>query len=340
MWLLLTLLACGPPSSTGARGVVGQVFDPIGVPFAGLEVRTTVDQAETDDEGRFTLRWTAGEEHLDMDWRGLSWRRDYLPSDQGSQLRIVTHRMRHTSLSCGYTAPCQAELSWELEPGFYALSQATCDPSLPPVDLTVVLDQDPTSATCTPAGGQPESSHLRVTAGTIWVSPPPQPVRVHLSPVEGELPEDCTVRVGTQQATPDQDGWYSVSTTGVVTVSALCQDRPATPAVARAGEEVELSWSAEGPQVDDARVPETSELVLLSESEQWTIHVPMTADGRFLLPPLTAGTYRMVFGDGALLVTARRPFVKQSGTIYILGRVGELRLDEDRLDQTIPVEVQ
>ncbi len=341
MWLLLTLLACGPPSTTGSRGVVGQLFDPIGRPFAGLELHTTLESAETDDEGRFALRWSPEARHVDMRWHEMGFRRTYLPQDEGQELRIVLHRMRHTSMSCGYPNPCAAVLRWQVEPGLSALSTAPCDPDKPPVDLTVLKDLDPTSATCAAPEGEPVESHLRVSEGTVWVSPPPQPIRVHLRAEAGDLPEGCTVKVGSTLATPDEQGWWSATTSGVVTVSALCQGRPAAPAVARAGAEAELVWSSVGPKVDEPRAPETSELVLVSESApSWTVRIPAGEDGRFLLPPLVAGTYRMAFGDGALLVTARRPFVRDSGTIYILGRVGELRLEEDLLDGSIPVEIQ
>jgi len=345
------LVACGPSlEATGPNGMVGRIVDATGQPVVGQSVATIHTEVKTDDEGRFALIWRAPDQHISVRRKGLTIRRTYAPGDDGKVIELPMPPLRTAVLACPPT-PCDVVLGWELPNRYEAELRLRCKEPLSTHDLFEV-PASPPSVTCTKGKGR-SAEQVPVSVldrgETLTLVPPQQPVRVEVRPVSGQLPDGrCTVTVGTVEAEGQGLGMYTATASGSVTARAICGGRPARPATVQADAPdpfVTLEWSPVGPMLDPVEGFEGAMTLVAEQGEDsgWTLPLRPADDGRYALPPLSAGTYRVLMvaegEDAALLAEPPPPkpgslvLSRTAGASY----VGRLVLDHDLEDGTVPI---
>lgn len=352
MWWWL-LIGCWEPAVTGPQGMAGRVLDATGYPVKGLSVETVEERDVTDDDGAFAVQYKPPDTFVHFRWQGAWYQRAYRTDDDGGVTEIRLPFVRDVAVRCALADPCDAELSWTFADGLTARATARCEPGR---ELTLAgLPKDAASVRCGAAPGQSAPPVAADDAGAvITLTPPPVPVRVEVRGEEGAAADGCRVRVGASDAAPSGDGFFVAHAAGTVTVSAVCDGRPALPRTVNVAEatEVTLEWSPVGPVLDvSAPVPLAGELTLVWEPEGragWMLRVAPSPDGTYALPPLPAGRYRVAIGDPGLLAAVPAPAGDtEPGVLRVVsvtpgdgnapgGLVGVLRLDEDKTDGEIP----
>jgi hypothetical protein len=352
MWWLWMLGCHWTPHESGPNGLVGRLLDPMGMPLAGVPVESLEARERTDEEGRFAVQYKPPDELVHFVWNGTWYKRVYRDEDAGKVVDVKLPPVRDAKLSCALDQPCDLELGWDLGEGLTARVTTACTPGAEPVLLPSIPKGTP-SLQCRGAEGN-RAAVLEDRGETMEILPPPVPVRVEIRAEEGREPSDCAVQIGRRAGVASGEGFWTAEATGTVTVSAVCEGRHAVPKTVRAGAgEVALDWSPTGPDVDLAGMPLASDLYLVREGAGddpgWMIRVPAGADGRFALPPLASGSYRVAVGDpGRLAVVSAPAEPAPAGVLQVLavtpgdgtspgGLVGLLRLEEDLVEGQIPV---
>ena len=345
------LLACGPSlEATGPGGMVGHLRDATGQPIVGQKVSTLETDDETDASGRFALIWQPPNQHVSIRRQGLVIQRTYQSADEGKVIDLTLPEMRTTLLACPPT-PCNAVLRWELPARYEATLRLRCKEPLQTHTL-VEVPATPPQVRCTVGRGaeeKPVPVSVLDRGDTLTLVPPQEPVTVEVRAVSGDLPEGCEVTVGGTLAERQGLGLFTATATGSVTARAVCDGRPARPAVVRADApdpSVTLEWSPTGPVLDPVQGFAGTLTLVAEEGESsgWTLPVAPADDGGYWLPPLSAGRYRVLMvaegEDAALLATPPPPapgalvLAPTAGASY----VGRLVLAQDLETGTIPVQ--
>jgi hypothetical protein len=322
MWWLW--LACHVPSETGPTGMVAVLSDAAGAPVVGADVTTLEEHLFTDADGRFAIQYKSPEQYVDIqvgarpiDTSGApsrtvtpQFRRSYLPEDDGKVLDLRLPVRRDVRFACAPGVACaDPHLAWDLGGGLTATADPGCGV---PIVLAGVPDKTPVLTCGTGAGVVRPSTDL-------WmVEAPPREVRVDIRGEEGRDPVSCAVMVG---AAPVAGPPFVASVSGSAAVSAICDGRPALPKVLRDASSVTLDWSATGPSLDLSRLNlGPAPLTLVMEGEQgFVLTVPPDPSGRYPLPPLPAGNYRMTNGEPAQIALIRPPTDVTPDVVRVLG---------------------
>jgi hypothetical protein len=315
--IALWLLACGTSlEATGPGGMVGVLRAADGTPVVGQRVSTLETDDETDETGRFEVIWQPPNQHVSIRRTGLVIGRTYRPGeDDGRVLELTLPTMRSTVLACPPT-PCDVVATWPLPDHYEATLRLRCKEPLSTHTLIEVPASEP-QVRCTTGKGKAEKEvpvAVIDQGGTITLAPPVPPVRVEVRAVSGELPDDCVVHVGGAAATATDGGWEA-QTRGPSTVRAVCGGRPARPQTVNGDApppSVALEWSPTGPDLD---LPEAFDgtLQLVAEAGEgagWSLPVQPDAQGVYALPPLGAGSYRVLLvaeGEQAALLAEPPP---------------------------------
>lgn len=348
LWWLLLLSCWKEPVQSGPAALVGVLLDPQGAPIRGQVVESIEARDVTDAEGRFAVEFKAPNQVVHFARDGVWYSRRYAPTDTGKVVTLALPPTGDTPLRCRLAEPCDLTLEWDLGDPFVARVVEECTPDRV-VELIAVPLAVP-DAVCRSATS--ERPAVVRAVGEAWQAlPEPQPVRVEVRG-EGEMPA-CHVRVGEEAPAPTGDGAWLGAASGPVTISATCGNRPALPRTADvlAPATVVLDWSPVGPDLDLARwMPGADRLELVAvagEEPGWRIGIHQASDGLFHLPPLPAGDYRVVVGDGRVEAEVEgevRPGVlrtvdlQRSPQEVVTGLTGFLHLDEDMLEGRIGVE--
>jgi hypothetical protein len=310
MWTLL-LLSCWAPHETGPTGMVADVVDSAGAPVAGIDVSTLEEHAVTDPTGRFAIQYKSPEQYVDLAVQGTVYRRAYQPSDDGKILRIALPDRHDVRFGCAPDAGCdRPHLAWDLGDSLTALADPGCDK---PRVLSGVPTKQP-ALTCGTGAGV-----LTVTEGLWLVEAAPKPLRIDVRGEEGRDPGTCEVRVAGQKV---EGPPFVAQVSGVATVSAICDGRPAMPKTVKDAEAVSLDWSPTGATFDLSRAgAANTPLTLVLEGEKgFTITVPADPEGRYPLPPLPPGHYRMTNGDPAGLALIAPPPDASPDVLHVLSK--------------------
>ncbi len=351
MWILLLGGCHWTPEVTDHHGMVGRILDPKGMPVGGLAIESLEARAVTDEEGRFAVEYKPPDELVHFSWKGTWYQRTYQEGDDQKVVDVRLPEIRDADLVCGLEAPCDLELVWDLGEGLTAKVNAACTPGSQAKLLSI--PRGAPTITCRDGVGS-KAFVLEDRVDTVEILPPAGPVRVEIREEEGRLPADCTVQIGRREAVKAGEGFWTAEATGTVTVSALCEGRPAVPRTIRAGAgEVVLDWSPTGPELDLAGMPLANEMWLVRDGSPedlgWMIRIVAAEDGRFQLPPLAAGAYRVAVGDPGNLATMTPPSEPvPPGLLKVLavspgdgtspgGLVAMMRLEEDVVEGQIPV---
>lgn len=293
-FLLLVTTACWTPRETGPRSMVGRVLDAAGEPIAGLSVETVESRWVTDAEGRFAVTYKEPSQWVGFQNDGVWARRTWSAKDDGTNVEIRLPELRHRTLRCELVEPCDALLAWDLADGLTVESRARCD-------------RTESAALPTPAGA-PHRVSCRRGAGTeavvvkeigeaLQMEPPPVEMTVHLVTDDLPLPESCRVEVDGDPGRPAGPGDWVFDVFGTVTVRAWCDGIPVPPrrVYVRDPFRLEVVWDRDTPSLDLATIAPDVDALVLAKVEGlehgWSLVVPRSPDGRFVLPPLERGTY-------------------------------------------------
>lgn len=303
MWpILLLTSACWSPKDTGPQSMIGVVSDAAGAPIPGLSMDTIEAHAVTDAEGRFGVNYKEPSQWVGFEHQALAYRRTWRPEDNGTVVQIQVPPTQPATLRCELVEPCDAVMTWELPEGLTISSRLRCDRTAP-LQHPGLPAGPPTHASCRATTTAPEQPlFVQPSADGYVISPPPVPLRIQLISEELPLPERCEVEVDGRGVTPQGDGAYVAKVFGTVTIVGRCDRIPATPrrAYVRDPAELEIVWSRTTPTLDlSTAAPWVDRLTVLAiegTETGWTIELPRSPSGVFVLPPLPKGAY--VFGAG------------------------------------------
>lgn len=288
-WLLLTGCWWFPPEGTSASGMAGRLLDAEGAPLAGHLVETVESTVETDPDGSFGLYYKRPDTHVHFIHASTWYRRRYVESDAGSVVEIRLPETRDRVLSCGPFA-CDVELRWELGPGFSGKRRLTCASNAEPVVEDAPVGEP--KITCRVEGAE-VPVQTRITEQRIALVAPSRRVRIAVD-LDGASVAGCVVRSGAEEApTGGQDVTLELSAGDTVELD--CDGRPARPVIVPAEGDVEIHWSPDGPEIQPPPGLAVDRLRLVWEGG--TLSGRVAEDGRFRLPPLDAGTYRVLLGE-------------------------------------------
>jgi len=347
--LLLLIISCNGPSTTGPDLMVGRVVSSSGAPVQGLEIASLEASDRTDAEGAFSVRYKDPSRHVHFGRGGAWYQRDYRAADLETEVELLLPQTRNTALHCGQMT-CVVEMVWKLGEGFTAKTTAACKPGQE-MPLQQIPSETP-EITCTEGSTGPQipisarDEGARITIGAALV-----PLRVEIRPVDGVAPDACKVRVGDRIARSAGDGFWSAEAAGLVTVSASCDGIPARPREVHVDVgSVALEWTKSGPTLDlEDIAPWLAEVQLVSEVGEgsgWSTKIRESADGTFSLPPLAEGQYR-VMGSGqpdATLLAIQPPEPSAPGILAahvdsgMELLVGRIIVTGDIVEGAIPVE--
>lgn len=311
MMLVVALLACWTPKETGPTGMVGRVLDPDGQPLAGLAVTTVEANAVTDADGRFAVSYKEPSQWASVPWRGLAWRRDYAPADDGVVVDVKLTPTHPVVVGCDVYPACDALLTWEVADQLVAELRVRCDRDTP-AQVEGVPEGPPTSAVCQPSADGPGGPLRVVTAADrLELTPPAVPLTVAVVSDELPLPSSCRVQVGDADARAVGPGRFEAEVFGEVSVTGACDGVPFAPrrAYVRDPATLEVVWRRTTPTVDLTAAP-WADVVLLTKvagrERGWVVRLRPDESGRHVLPPLDEGTYGVGLSVEAARVASMR----------------------------------
>lgn len=290
MWWMRLAACHWTPAETGPDGMVGTLRDATGAPIPGIAIETVEALARTDPEGRFAVGYKEpAEVHFT---RGFTfYQRLWLPTD----LPVVDLRLPHerdVELECGSVA-CDVTLTWPLSEGYTARVAVRCERDRG-MSLVNVPVGTPGFSCRDGLGAGEMGASLDDRGGVLVVAPPPDTLVVRI----GGSPGQCEATADDVPLAIAPDGSFTATGRGLVTVRAVCDGRPARPAViAASAGEVTLPWSASGPSVRFRGAVGEMEIQCRSAAGSWTATWRARADGVFLLPPLDTGNCEMVLAS-------------------------------------------
>lgn len=339
---------CHSVGGTGAGGMEGRVVDADGHPVQGLKVETEEHGQRTDAEGRFAVHYKAPAQYVHFE-RGDAWYvRRWRGADDPTQVEIRVPATVDRELVCLADQACAVEATWTLGEAFKASAKGVCEPG-GRLRWSRVPANTPAELRCTAPGA---AAPLKVTIDTdqpLWrLRRAPVAVRITVRGPEGPA-EGCRVVVGGVMARPEGDVFVAEAA-GVVEVQATCGGWPAVPVLARVTEPttLELEWTGRGTHLVGGEVERPLTLLAEPTAERpagWKLTVPLDASGRYHLPPLDAGRYRVVVGPAAALVgealqgewAAREVLIARPVADGETAYVGAFELSADRADGPLPL---
>jgi hypothetical protein len=307
MWTL-TLVSCWTPTETGPNGMVADIVDAAGKPVAGADVNTLEEHLVSDENGRVAIAYKPPEQYVDVTVQGAMYRRPYRPEDDGKIVRIQLPDRADVRFACAPKSACERpRLAWDLGD-----LTAHADPGCEKPTVLVGVPAKVPSLTCGSGGGV-----LTVADGLWMVEAAPKSVRIDIRGEEGRDPASCDVRVGGE---PVSGPPWVAQVSGVASVTAICDGRPALPKTVTDDDAVTLEWSPTGATLDLSRAgAAATPLTIVLEGEKgFNLTVPADPSGRWALPPLPAGRYRLTNGDPAGLALIRPPPDATADEIHVL----------------------
>lgn len=336
MWAVALAVACWRPDVTGEGGMVGHLRDASGAPMAGVDVSTLEEHVTSGPDGRFSIQYKPPESFVAWRVGDLWMRRVYRPEDDGKVLELRLPALADATLACEVPAAmCPTpELQWDLGDGLFAKADPTCGAL---VALKGVPSGLPT-VTC------PTPVELVARDGRWVLRAPPTPLRVEVRGEEGATPTTCTITVDGAPASPKEAGFYVAQASGRAVVAGSCDGRPVFPKrVDAAIGSVAIEWSPTGPSLDLSDLPlPAGPIRVVREDDDVVLVLEAAADGRFALPPLPQGRYRVGIGDPGPLATLVAPEGIAPGALRLLaqsptGAAGLLVVAADLESGEIPV---
>jgi hypothetical protein len=312
MFLVLMLLSCWAPTTTGPKGMVGVVTDADGTAVTGLYVTTLEERVKTDLDGNFAIQYKPPEQAVFFRHEGVNYSKRYLTAfDEGKAVPITLPVTGEVTVACHVITPCDLTANWNFARGFSAKLSRRCEPGANLVLTSVPLD--PAAYNCGKSDATTRS-FVQQRDGEVSVYPPK--VRVTVRVAARELPpERCLVLVGGSPAKPERDQFTAFSS-GPTIVMATCDGRPANPKVVDVrgvAAEVSLSWG-ESPSVRPRNwhlptPPHSLWLVADSADEKsWVLRTHLQDDGAFSIPQLEPGIYHVaISGSGSPPVGYEKP---------------------------------
>ena len=312
MFLVLMLLSCWAPTTTGPKGMVGVVTDAQGVAVADLYVSTLEERVRTDATGKFAIQYKPPEQVVFFAQDGVNYSKRYLTAfDQGEIVPISLPERGEVTVQCNVEKACDLTASWIFSRGLSAKLTKRCEPGQQIVLNAVPVE--PAAYNC----GAPDAtvrSFVRQRDGEVSVYPPKARVTVQVEARESP-PERCLVLVGGSPAKPERDQ-YTAFSSGPTVVMAVCDGRPANPKVVDVkgtATEVSLSWG-ESPAIplDDwhlAVPPKRLWLVAEQASDEpWVLMTDLQEEGTFSIPQLEPGIYHVaISGSGSPPIGYEKP---------------------------------
>jgi hypothetical protein len=360
---LLLLAACGTPTQTDAYGIVGVLRDAQGAPIPGVTVEGIESTDRTKADGRFAIAWKAPEQNVHFTYDGITYQRSYVEGD-AKVIDVQLPAPTTWTMECDTDTLCQAQLEWELSPGFVARVPVSCDPDVPFQKVqgpTVPRGVRPQRGTCRTDVAKPDEPLFfhpdPDDALRFRVSPPPVPFRVVLGTYDELKPSDCQVTYDGKPATPLEPGVWQGMGMGPVSLHAYCDGLPATPKrvmVRGAGGETKMVWSKSHPAIDLREVAPHAQRVEVRSLQGlnlgWWLDLDRQPDGTWLLPALTPGIYLFGIDAPRAELRALKPAdedqvtdvvqiveLPASGKRATPTTIGMLRLTKDLREGLIPV---
>jgi hypothetical protein len=357
VWLgLLVLAACHEVGSTGPRGIRGVLLSSDGAPVAGQRVVSEDNGATTDAEGRFEVRWKDPTTFVDFRRGGVMWRRTWQPGVDSGEVTVQLPPVRDGEIVCRTELECRAEVKWSYPGGLAATTSVTCGERSPVASVSGLPVGTPEVRCSTILGDLALDIVEAQGRVTIRSKPPAVEVAIAGAP-EGA---DCRVEILDGEVV---DGISAVGLRAARPTHAwtVCNGRYGPPTsvdpaqrVAQ-GERATLSLPAAASGVDLVLDPPLTEpdvlaLVLRARdgSVAWEQRIEPVAPGRYLLPPLPRGEYRLGWGAADVFAQVNPPDPEIPGTVVIAARpgvwgevggyVGSLRLEEDTPSGTLLID--
>jgi hypothetical protein len=359
-----TLAGCGTPTQTDAYGIVGILHDAQGAPIPGVTVEGIESSDSTKADGKFAIAWKAPEQNVRFTYDGITYQRSYVEGD-AAVVDVNLPAPTTWMMECDTDTLCQAQLEWELGPGFIARVPVSCDPDLPAQQIvgpTVPRGVLPVRGTCRTDVAKPDAplffhpdpdDPLR-----FRVSPPPVPFRIVLGTYDEIKPNDCRVTYDGQPATPLEPGVWQGMAMGPVSLHAYCDGLPATPKrvmVRGPGGETKMVWSRAHPSIDLRAVAPNAQRVEIRSLQGvnlgWWLDLDRQADGTWLLPPLTPGIYLFGIDAPRAELRALKPAEEDQVTDVVQivelpanakretpTTIGMLRLSQELREGVVPVQ--
>jgi hypothetical protein len=322
LWAVLAT-ACGTPTETGPRGLVGRILDPAGVGVPGVEV-TTVEAGDTTDmEGRFAVAWKDPNLDARFTYDGVTWIRNWQPDVDPASVDIVMRPLKTLTWQCQGQTACDATLTWDLGDGLRAEIRTPCDPEQRTQTFRGPDAGPPTRATCrtgtanpdlTLAVGPGKAPTLGAPPTDFRATPPRVDLTVKIANTSSETePVACEVLIDRQSATPIGNGAWSLPVWGKVQIVGQCDGIPFSPkgAYVVGPGEVTVPWSPTIPFLDlHTDLPDLRRVrlrAIAGGSSGWELELVPHADGKIPMPPLPPGTYVFGFDVTAAQFDAVRP---------------------------------
>ncbi len=265
MWWLV---GCGD-------GVDGRLLSSTETPLAAVPVVTGAAEAVTASDGGYsappgasvTFRY-GGVEYVARSAREEPF---HLPA------------MRKVQVSCPPDAACAVTLDFGTHADLAATARLTCEPG-----LRLPLDAPNYTPTAACDGGR--ALYVDARTDTLGLLPLGRPVEIR---VDGAT-LGCEVWVDQVPLTPQGGGVFTGQALGAAWAGGRCGGRPLAPVALPPGEDrATLVAPAEGPEVSLAELAPWATELVVSDPAGWTLNVRPQPDGRFLLPALPAGDWRV-----------------------------------------------
>ena len=290
--LLIWMSACwwNPPTQTGRNGMSGQILDFQGDPISGAQVYNLESSVETDEDGRFGLYYKPPDTNVYFVLDGVKFWRNYRDEDEGQVVRIQLPVTSALDLDCG-DLTCRLDLKWDLGDGLLAKVSQACA-----ADRHTVWGVPGVPEASCRAGSGIVADAVRRDGDTLVLLGTERDVTVELD-ADGD-PQSCAVTLAEARA-DFVDGRATLPVRGEGWAQVVCDGRPAFPVhIGSDADTVTAPWSAMGPSFQAPAGVELAHLELSRVDAPWTLRAEPGTGGAFLLPPLSAGTYRIVLYEG------------------------------------------
>ena len=294
LWLILSLIACNKPTTTGPTSMIGVLHNDDGTPAKGVAIHTLEAQTVTDDEGKFAVTYKEPSQWVQVEPGDIVLRRKWSAADNDQTVDITLPALSLVPVGCSLPAPADLRVRWNLGPHTTAESRFHCDKN-EPVTLNLIEGRLPD-----------EVEHVADPAMAItieetpqgWnVKPPPITLDIELIVNKRPLPSACVVRANGEVIPRHDGGIYRAKLFGDVEVEAQCDGIPATPAklFAVGDAKYEMPWFRETPILDVSTLAPWAIRVTVAKLKGrtygWSLELPVPKDGRVVLPRLDPGEY-------------------------------------------------
>lgn len=354
-WLLL-LLGCWEPTSTNARGMVGTLVGPDGIPIDGQVVESLEGRAVTDALGTFKVAWKEPSTYIHFQREGLWFKRFWQPDQDTSLVTVALPELVQTRVWCEHVEVCKTELTWKRDDGLIVTARPTCDPDdHRPEPMWIPAGLGAPSGVCKGETSKERSPMAtRLQGDQLRLTPPLVPLRIELSASAATQPRRCEVFADGLPATTVADGAYTIDVFGKIVISVTCDGIAAKPhaIIVRKPATWQAHWTRDTPEVDlQAAVPWATSLRMHAREgigSGWFHSMEVGPNGTVKLPPLTPGLYVVGIGVSDEEIVAVRPVDDLEPQVLHLVRrpaeegdepsyIGILPVAVDSLEGQVPV---